>query len=389
MRRYTSRRKRALRNLAIATIVLSIGFLFTKLFTSTKSKEDIVIAEVGKEKIFKSQVKNKLSNIFSDDQQLIAIPEVENLPKEVLEIVIKEIIIDREIIKQANKLAIHKDPKVIEKINNYKDKVLRQAYLDSIIEKEITKEKISEKYAEITNNLSGKKEYQIAHIVIKNQEEAEKILAELKSKKAPKFSELAKKYSLEQQSASNGGELGFVLEDNINKEIVDQLINLKKDEVSQPIQTKLGWHIVKLIDYRDAKTLSFEESKDRIKDQLIQNKINEINSSFIKDDKIIYLVDFEKIKKENNKETTVQEIKSKDNQTTEDEKSKSSESTEQDQKSSNNEQQDNSKPSKESPTSLDSDDSKTSEKDLKSSKENPVKPDENKKEIDRKELKKS
>ena len=335
MRRYTSRRKRALRNLAVATIILSIFFLVSKLFNGTRNSEDLIIAEFGKEKIYKSQVQNKLANIFSDEQQLVAIPQVENLPKEVLEIVIKEIIVDREILKQAIKQGIHKDQKILEKINNYKEKVIRQAYLDAIIEKEVTKEKISQKYAELTNNLAGKKEYQIAHIVLKSKEEAEKILVEFKSKKAPKFSELAKKYSLEQQSGSNGGELGFVLEDNINKEIVDQLNNLKKEEVSQPIQTKLGWHIVKLIDYRDAKTSSFEELKDHIKDQLIQNKINEINSSFIKDDKINYLIDFEKIKQEKNKEVEIKTEKSQ----TEENPSKETEAIDQENKSVNNEDQ--------------------------------------------------
>jgi len=376
MRRYTSRRKRALRNLAVATIILSIFFLVSKLFNGTRNSEDLVIAEFGKEKIYKSQVQNKLANIFSDEQQLVAIPQVENLPKEVIEIVIKEIIVDREILKQANKQGIHKDQKILDKINNYKEKIIRQAYLDAIIEKEVTKEKISQKYAELTNNLAGKKEYQIAHIVLKSKEEAEKILVEFKSKKAPKFSELAKKYSLEQQSGSNGGELGFVLEDNINKEIVDQLNNLKKEEVSQPIQTKLGWHIVKLIDYRDAKTSSFEELKDHIKDQLIQNKINEINSSFIKDNKINYLIDFEKIKQEKNKEVEIKEIKTEKSKT-EENPSKEAEAINQDNKSVNNEEQKSSQESQANSTANDSNADQSTNNKSKSSNE--------KKEVNRKE----
>ncbi|MFM2200242.1 MAG: hypothetical protein RL769_295 [Pseudomonadota bacterium] len=296
MRRYTSRRKKALRNLAVVTIIVAIGFLASKLFSSKNEEQDIVVAEVGKEKILKSQINKKLLSIFADEQQLVTVPQIESLPKEVLEIVVKEIIIDREIIKLAKKAGLEKDPKIVEKIATYKDRVLRQSYIDSIIDKEITKEKVSEKYAEITNAISGKKEYQISHIVVKSKEDADKIIAELKSKKAPKFADLAKKYSIEQQSAQSGGDLGFILEDNITKEIADELINLKKDEITSPIKSKFGWHIVKLNDLRDAKTLSFEESKDKIREQLVQNKINEINSSFTKNEEIKFLINFDKDK---------------------------------------------------------------------------------------------
>jgi parvulin-like peptidyl-prolyl isomerase len=324
MRRYTSRRKKALRNLAIVTIIFAIGFLAIKLFNLKSKQDDVIVAQIGKEKIYKSEVEKKLQNIFADEQQLIAVPSLENLPREVIEIVVKEIYSDRQILKLAKKEGFDKDAKIQEKIQNFQEKTLRQAYIDSIVEKEITKEKISEKYAEITNSLSGKKEYQIAHILLKSKEDAEKLALELNSKKAPKFSDLARKHSLEQQSAQNGGDLGFILEDNITKEIADELINLKKDEVTQPIQTKLGWHLVKLLDSRDAKTFSFEESKEKIREQLIQNKINELNSSFSNDNEVKFLMSFDK---DSTSKTTEQKNKtdeSKTQETTESSESKSS-----------------------------------------------------------------
>jgi parvulin-like peptidyl-prolyl isomerase len=296
MRRYTSRRKKALRNLTVVTIIFAIGFLTTKILNLKSKQDDVLVAKMGKEKIYKSEIERKLQTIFADEQQLIAVPALESLPKEVVEIVVKEIFSDRQILKLAKKEGFEKQDSVREKIINFQEKTIRQAYLDSIIEKEITKEKVSEKYAEITNSLSGKKEYQIAHILTKSKEDADKILLELNSKKTLKFSELAKKYSLEQQSAQNGGDLGFILEDNITKEIADELINLKIDDVSAPIKTKLGWHLVKLLDSREAKAITFEESKDKIREQLIQNKINELNNSLIAGNEVKLLMEFEKEK---------------------------------------------------------------------------------------------
>ena len=63
MRRYTSRRKKALRNLAIVTIIFAIGFLAIKFFSLKSKQDDVIIAEIGKEKIYKSEVEKKLQNI--------------------------------------------------------------------------------------------------------------------------------------------------------------------------------------------------------------------------------------------------------------------------------------------------------------------------------------
>lgn len=347
MRRYTSRRKKALRNLTVVTIIFAIGFLTTKILNLKSKQDDVLVAKMGKEKIYKSEIERKLQTIFADEQQLIAVPALETLPKEVVEIVVKEIYSDRQILKLAKKEGFEKQDSVREKIANFQEKTIRQAYLDSIIEKEITKEKVSEKYAEITNSLSGKKEYQIAHILTKSKEDADKILLELNSKKTLKFSELAKRYSLEQQSAQNGGDLGFILEDNITKEIADELINLKIDDVSAPIKTKLGWHLVKLLDSREAKAITFEESKDKIREQLIQNKINELNNSLIAGNEVKLLMEFEKEKiTKDNPDSKTDDSKSSikdepNKESTQDQESKPDQSTDQSSQKENKDNVDN------------------------------------------------
>ena len=61
MRRYTSRRKKALRNLAIVTIIFAIGFLAIKLFNLKSKQDDVIVAQIGKEKIYKSEVEKKMT----------------------------------------------------------------------------------------------------------------------------------------------------------------------------------------------------------------------------------------------------------------------------------------------------------------------------------------
>lgn len=288
MRRY-SRKKNSTKIFLALTIVVAVAFGITQFFLKQKERGDVV-AKINGEKIYKSQIEQKLVGILSSQGQEAKTPEIDNLPQEVIEILAKEIYLEEQLTKIAKKSDAAKSKEVQARINDIQGKILRQAYVDSIIKNEITEEKINDKYAQLTNELAGKKEYLVSHLIVKTKEEAEKISKDLTAKKALRFSDAAKKYSLDKESSDKGGELGYVLEDNIIKEISEVVTKLKKDEISAPIQTKFGWHLVKFSDVRDAKALPFESVKDNIREQLIQDRLNEINSKIIKDAKIEILL---------------------------------------------------------------------------------------------------
>jgi peptidyl-prolyl cis-trans isomerase C len=288
--RRSSRKKNSTKIFVAITVVAALIFVASNHFL--KNVNEVVIAKVNDTQIFKSEIEKKLHNVFDGQSQEIKIPKVENLPKEVIEILIKEVYLDKKLTEEAKKSQLAKSNDVKDRIAEAADKILRQAYVDSLLKQEITDQKVSEKYVELSNELAGKKEYSIFHIVTKTQDEAAKILKILKSKKpSAKFFELAKKYSIDQDSAEKGGELGYIIEDNMIKEISDIAVTLKKDEISNPIQTKFGWHLIKVSDVREAKALPFESVKDNIRDQLSQDKLNDINARITKDAKIQILIE--------------------------------------------------------------------------------------------------
>lgn len=294
--RRSSRKKNSTKIFIAVTLLAALIFGVSNYLVNKAN--EVVIAKVNDQKILKSEIERKLRSVF-DSQNLGAqgqemkVPEIDTLPKEVIEILIKEVYLEKELTKEAKKSKVSEDKEVKYKVADAQDKIVRQAYIDFLIKQEITEQKISDKYVELSNELAGKKEYLVSHIVVKTKEEADKILKDLKSKKSSpnKFSELAKKYSIDQESAEKGGELGYILEDNMIKEISDAVANLPKNEISNPVQTKFGWHLIKVSDIRDAKALPFESVKDNIRDQLIQDKINEINSKITKDAKIQLLIE--------------------------------------------------------------------------------------------------
>lgn len=292
MRRH-SRKKNSTKVFIAVTIVAALAFGASNYFSDQSS--DLLIAKVNNQKIYKSEVEKKLRSVFegqnlgAQDQEM-KIPEIETLPNEVLEILVKEIYLEKELTKEAAKSKISSSKEVKDRVLEAKNRILRQAYVDSLLKEEITEQRISDKYSELSNELTGKKEYLISHIVTKTKEEAEKISQELKAKKSLKFADEAKKYSIDRESAEKGGDLGYILENNMIKEIADVVVNLKAEDISDPIQTKFGWHVIKITDIRDAKALEFEAVKDNIRDQLTQDVLNEINAKVTKGAKVEILI---------------------------------------------------------------------------------------------------
>lgn len=291
MKRY-SRKKNSVKIFAVVTTIATLLVLLSYgLFV--KSEKGLVIAKVNGQEIFQSEVEQKLLGIFEGQGSEIKTPSIDSLPKEVLDILIKEVYLDGELSKMAKKSNIAKNKDVVARINEAKNKILREAYIKDAVFKEVTESKIGDKYAEITSNLAGKKEFHIFHIVAKSKDQALKIRRELfDKKKAISFSNAAKKYSLDQDSADRAGDLGFVIEDNMIKEISDAIANLKKGEVSNPVQTKFGWHLIKFVEVRSAEPLSFDSVKQNIRNQLEQDVANEIESNIVKNAKVEILIKF-------------------------------------------------------------------------------------------------
>jgi len=294
---YPSRKKKSKKLFIVATVVAAFIFTGSYLIFSSSSSDDVV-AKINGQKIYKSEIEVRLHDVFEGQEGGSKTPELNKLPKEIIEILAKEVYLEKELTKEAMKSEATKTKEVKNKINDAKNKILRQSYIDSILKNEITEEKINDKYFELSKELEGKKEYQIFHIVVKTREEADKIAKELKSKRsATKFAELAKKYSIDPETASKGGEIDYTLEDSMIKEVAAVVKTLEKDKTSDPIETKYGWHIVKVGDVREAKALSFEAVKDNIRDQLIQDRVNEINNKIINNAKVQILIQLKEVEK--------------------------------------------------------------------------------------------
>ena len=112
----------------------------------------------------------------------------------------------------------------------------------------------------------------VAHILVADEETAKSLKAKLDA--GGDFATLAKENSLDPGTKDNGGNLGFYQYDSTDlvSEFMDGFKNLKEGEVSDPVKSQFGYHLIKATDLKNEEVLSFDKVKDKIKAALLEQK---------------------------------------------------------------------------------------------------------------------
>jgi len=274
----------------LLTLIVTLTVAILIIAGVSYKKTHRIIAKVNGIKIYQSDLEDKLTTMFQNQEQPTAKKIViENFPPQVVEALVQDVYLQKELNKIARRSKIAKDPAIKKQISEYKNSVLRQAYLENLVATKVTEQAIKNKYSELSAELAGKKEMHIKHILVANIQDAEKVVKELKGKKSS-FEQLAKKYSIDDANAATGGDLGYIIPDNLDENFAKALLDLKKGQISGPIQTQFGWHIIYVQDIRDVIIPSFDDVKSSIEDQLKQEAAEELFSSITKNAKIKILI---------------------------------------------------------------------------------------------------
>jgi peptidyl-prolyl cis-trans isomerase C len=210
-----------------------------------------------------------------------------------LETILTDIYVQQKLEQQAQNSKVAQNKEIKQKVKDYKNQLLLKTYIDSIIAKKVNNDAIHNKYIELTSDFSGKKEMHIKHILVKDKGLADKIYKELisKNKKSASFEELAKKYSLDKSNSDLGGDLGYVILDNLDEDFAKAVENLEKGKISKEIKTKFGWHIVKVEGVRKVEIPDFESIKPEIEHRLKQQAMEKIFKDIASEAKIEIIID--------------------------------------------------------------------------------------------------
>ncbi|HZQ73655.1 MAG TPA: SurA N-terminal domain-containing protein [Burkholderiales bacterium] len=134
-----------------------------------------------------------------------------------------------------------------------------------------TEEEIRKAYDARASQFRVDEQRRASHILVKTKEEAEQILAQLK-KSPGSFAELAKKHSQDTGSAEKGGDLGWFARGMMVKPFEDAAFSMKQGELSGPVQSEFGYHIIKLTGVQAGKTRTYDEVKKELAPQIARDK---------------------------------------------------------------------------------------------------------------------
>lgn len=195
--------------------------------------------------------------------------DIERLSQDELRSVVSDIAVRRRLLNEAQEnTLLHKRVEkgdLRRQIEHYRDRLIAQAQLETIAAEQVTDADIAKRYQTLKEDMKGKEEWHIRHILAEDEKTIKKAQKELS--KRP-FEEVATAFSTDRPSAERGGDLGFVPVEQLKEPFAKAISKLAVGKTSKRFQTDLGWHIAKIEEKRPMKPAPLEAVRGRIRRQL-------------------------------------------------------------------------------------------------------------------------
>jgi peptidyl-prolyl cis-trans isomerase C len=168
---------------------------------------------------------------------------------------------------QAEKDGMDKDPDVATRLALLRTQILADAAAQKYVK---SHEPSDQELHAAYDTATDKTEYRASHILVPTKEKADQVIKKLKG--GAKFEDVAKAESTD-NSKANGGDLGWFTTARMVKPFGDAVKALKVGETTtDPVQTQYGWHVIKLVDTRDA---PFDQFKAQLSNGIMQKKFQD------------------------------------------------------------------------------------------------------------------
>jgi peptidyl-prolyl cis-trans isomerase C len=178
--------------------------------------------------------------------------------------------------KAAEDKKLAEDPGFKRRLAYLRNKLLMETMLHAEAKTAVTDAAMHKVYDEAAKQIGGEKEIRARHILVESEDEAKAILAELK--KGTDFAELARLKSKDPGAAAEGGDLGYFSKDQMVAEFSDAATKLDKGQLSDPVKTQFGWHVIRVEDKRDRPVPPFDQVKEQIENYVVRRAQAEVIS---------------------------------------------------------------------------------------------------------------
>lgn len=259
--------------------LLAIGLVAITFVVATGFSKSETVASVEGEKITKDELYDVLVKSQGEEATALLIEEklvALEMKKEKLSVSDKEV--DAELASYVENTggedafaAALEQSGMTEK--QFKENIVQFLSLQKLMEPriEVTDEEMKAFFEENKDSMAEPAQVEASHILVEDEATAKEVAEKLKD--GGDFVALAKEYSTDEGNAENGGELGFFTADKMVPEFSEVAFAMKSDEVSDPVQTEHGYHIIKVTDKKEAKDAVYDDNVDLIKETITGQKL--------------------------------------------------------------------------------------------------------------------
>ncbi len=238
--------------------------------------DDYVVMKVNNQDVTEAQVQHLWEGLFPAGQA----PAFDSVKPEMRDKVLRGMMAEKLLYGEAVKAGIDKSDKVAAQLEDIKKKLIVRTLLDSKTTDTITDDDLKKEYDAMVDSAKDEKEVRARHILLPSEAEAKDAKKKIDGGKS--FEDVAREYSKDSGSAKQGGDLGYFTKDKMVKEFADAAFSLKKGEVSAPVKSPFGWHIIKVEDSRKVTPPAFAEVKEDLRGKLQEKKLNDFVASLVK-----------------------------------------------------------------------------------------------------------
>lgn len=201
--------------------------------------------------------------------------ELGSIPPEARRRVILEYVIENQLFADAAEAAkLGSGAAFEERMNYWRRRALREYYFEAELKNSVSDADAKKFYDQQVGSAKAQEEVRARHILVESEELAKELHGRLG--KGEDFVALAKEHSKDPGSKDDGGDLGYFGKGQMVPVFEETAFALKPGQVSAPVKSQFGWHIVKVEDRRQRGAPPFDSIKDRIIASMIHRKAQQV-----------------------------------------------------------------------------------------------------------------
>ncbi|WP_456276848.1 peptidylprolyl isomerase [Bacillus sp. AK128] len=173
-------------------------------------------------------------------------------------------------------------------LNNIETSIAVNKLLEERIS--VTDEEMETYFEENKDSFAQQEQVQASHILVEDEATAQEVVAKIEA--GEDFASLVTEYSTDEATVEAGGDLGYFSTGQMVQEFEDVAFAMEVGEISEPVQTEYGYHVINLVDRIAAAEANYEEVKEEIRTAIFESKVEEEYTVWLEEKTADYEIEY-------------------------------------------------------------------------------------------------